>query len=148
MVVVGAALIRGDRLLACRRTAPPELAGRWEFPGGKVEPGENDIAALVRECREELGLPVTVGGRLGPDVALGGGTAVLRVYVCAIADTAEPQPAEHDLVRWLSADELADVPWIEADLGLVRLAADLLRSYATPSAGGVVQNPHHGLCPG
>lgn len=57
IVVVGAALFDdGGRLLAARRSAPPELAGRWELPGGKVEPGERPDAALVRELREELGV--------------------------------------------------------------------------------------------
>ncbi|MET9965659.1 NUDIX domain-containing protein, partial [Streptomyces sp. NPDC006356] len=55
-IVVGAALLAGGRLLAARRSAPEELAGRWELPGGKVEPGEAPEAALVRELREELGV--------------------------------------------------------------------------------------------
>lgn len=56
IVVVGAALLDGGRLLAARRSAPEELAGRWELPGGKVERGEAPEAALVRELREELGI--------------------------------------------------------------------------------------------
>lgn len=55
-VVVAAALQESGRLLAARRSAPPELAGRWELPGGKVEPGEDPKRALVRELREELGI--------------------------------------------------------------------------------------------
>ncbi|MCL2732926.1 MAG: NUDIX domain-containing protein, partial [Actinomycetia bacterium] len=57
-VVVGGAVLDRGRLLAARRTAPPELAGQWELPGGKVEPGERDEDALVRELREELGVTV------------------------------------------------------------------------------------------
>ena len=56
LLVVGAAVVRDGRVLACRRTTPPEAAGRWEFPGGKVEPGESPDAALVRELHEELGV--------------------------------------------------------------------------------------------
>ncbi|MDX6765074.1 NUDIX domain-containing protein, partial [Streptomyces sp. F8] len=55
-VVVGGALCHEGRLLAARRSAPPELAGRWELPGGKTEPGESVPDALVRELREELGV--------------------------------------------------------------------------------------------
>ena len=70
LLVVGAAVVRDGRVLACRRTAPPAAAGRWEFPGGKVEPGESPDAALVRELHEELGVGATVTAwldRLGRD---------------------------------------------------------------------------------
>lgn len=56
VTVVCAAILDGGWLLAARRTGPPALAGGWELPGGKVEPGEEELAALVRECREELGI--------------------------------------------------------------------------------------------
>jgi 8-oxo-dGTP diphosphatase len=55
-VVVAGAVYDQGRLLAARRSAPPELAGRWELPGGKLEPGESGEQALVRELREELGV--------------------------------------------------------------------------------------------
>lgn len=111
--VVGAALVRDGRVLASRRTAPAHLAGLWEFPGGKVEPGESDEDALRRELREELGVEVEVGERLGPELSLGG-TAVLRVYL-AVLVSGEPQELDHDAHRWLAADEVEDVPWIPAD---------------------------------
>jgi hypothetical protein len=50
LIIVGAAILADGRLLACQRSEPPEVAGRWEFPGGKVEPGEDELEALVREC--------------------------------------------------------------------------------------------------
>jgi 8-oxo-dGTP diphosphatase len=117
--VVGAALLRDDppRVLASRRTEPPRLAGLWEFPGGKVEDGESDETALVRELREELGVEATVGDRLGADLPIGE-TAVLRVYLCRIA-SGEPSLVDHDEHRWLTADELDDVPWIPVDQPLV-----------------------------
>lgn len=59
-VVVGAAIVRDGCVLAARRTTPPEAAGRWEFPGGKVEAGESASAALVREIAEELGCTIEV----------------------------------------------------------------------------------------
>ena len=63
-IVVGAAIVHDGRLLAARRSAPADLAGGWELPGGKVEPGESEADALVRECREELGVAVVVGERV------------------------------------------------------------------------------------
>jgi len=115
--VVGGALVRDGRVLASRRTEPPRLAGLWEFPGGKVEPGENDATALARELREELQVEVVVGARLGEDLPIGA-TAVLRVYVCALV-SGEPALVDHDEHRWLGVDELLDVPWIPVDLPLV-----------------------------
>jgi len=125
--VVGAALLRDDpaRVLASRRTGPPRLAGYWEFPGGKVEDGESDEQALVRELREELGCEAEIGGRLGPDLLIGR-TAVLRVYVARLT-AGEPQLVDHDAHRWLTADELDDVPWIPVDAPLLApLRAQLL----------------------
>ena len=112
-VVVGAAIVQGGRVLAARRSAPAALAGGWEFPGGKVEPGESPAAALARECREELGVQIAVGELLGTaDVAPG---IVLHVHVAELI-AGEPQPLQdHDELRWLAADELDDVPWLPAD---------------------------------
>ena len=122
--VVGAALVRDGRVLASRRTEPPRLAGLWEFPGGKVEPGESDEQALVRELREELQVSVQVGERIGPDLLIGE-TAVLRVYLCALV-SGEPALVDHDAHRWLAPHELLDVPWIPVDLPLVEQLRDLL----------------------
>ncbi|MGI8535943.1 MAG: (deoxy)nucleoside triphosphate pyrophosphohydrolase [Mycobacteriales bacterium] len=124
VAVVGAALIRDGRVLASRRTQPPRLAGLWEFPGGKVEPGESDVQALVRELREELLVEVSVGARLGDDLLIGD-TAVLRVYRCRLL-SGEPALVDHDAHRWLAADELADVPWVPVDLPLLEELRTLL----------------------
>jgi len=125
-VVVGAAIIDAGRVLACERTGPPEVAGRWEFPGGKVEPGEGEVAALIRECLEELDVAIEVGGRVGGDVRLGNGRAVLRVYAARLLDGAEPRPLAHADLRWLSADRLDSVPWLPADVPIVPAVRDLL----------------------
>lgn len=114
-VVVAGAILRDGRVLAARRTRPAELAGRWELPGGKAEPGESETAALRRELREELGVDVEVGDRIGPDVELGGRT-VLRCWSARLKDpTAAIVPSEHDDVRWLAADEIGSVDWLDAD---------------------------------
>jgi 8-oxo-dGTP diphosphatase len=118
-VIVGAAIIADGRVLACARAEPPEMAGRWEFPGGKVEPGEDDAAALARECMEELAVRVLVGVRIGADVPLGSGRAVLRVYAARLCDGDQPRLVEHLAMRWLAADELSDVAWLPADAPIV-----------------------------
>ena len=105
--------MRDGRVLAARRSAPPATAGGWEFPGGKVEPGESPSVALIRECREELGVTVRVGELLGSaDIAA---DLMLRVYATAL-EAGEPQPLEdHDELQWLTAAELDDVAWLPAD---------------------------------
>ncbi|WP_019629498.1 NUDIX domain-containing protein [Actinomadura atramentaria] len=122
---MGAAIISGGRLLAAQRAEPPALAGGWEFPGGKVDPGETDEVALVRECREELDVDVVLGHRIGGDwpLVLGG---VLRVWTARLADGAEPRAVEHRELRWLAAGELHDVRWLPGDLPVVELVARYL----------------------
>ena len=125
-VIVGAAIITDGRVLACERSAPPEVAGRWEFPGGKVEPGETDEEALARECVEELGVRVEVGARIGPDVPLAHGRAVLRVFAVRLLDGDQPRALEHTAMRWLAADELDSVRWLPADKPIVAALPPLL----------------------
>jgi len=112
-VVVGAAILEGDRVLAARRTAPVAAAGRWEFPGGKVEPGETPEQALVREIAEELGCTIGVTGWLAGEAPIGE-THLLTVAVAHLV-SGDPVPREHDLVRWLVADDLDSVDWLEPD---------------------------------
>src|SRR5262245_11474698 len=99
-VVVGAAIVEDGRLLAAQRAEPPALMGGWEVPGGKVDPGESDHEALVRECREELGVEIVVGERVGGEWALPNGY-VLRIWLATIA-RGVPHPHEHLALRWLA----------------------------------------------
>ncbi len=110
--VVGAAVVRGGRVLAARRTFPAAAAGRWEFPGGKVEPGETSEAALVRELAEELGVTARVERWLSGAVPIGDAH---ELSVAVVRIDGEPTPHEHDRVRWLGPDELDDVDWLEPD---------------------------------
>jgi 8-oxo-dGTP diphosphatase len=121
---VGAALVREGRVLAARRTAPAAVAGRWEFPGGKVEDGESPEAALVREIAEELGVEIVVRRWLA-GIARIGATHELIVALAEIVD-GEPEPAEHDMVRWLRADDLEDVDWLDPDRPFLRELRTLL----------------------
>ncbi len=118
-VVVAAVIERDGFILAARRTGPPQFAGLWEFPGGKVEPGESDAEALVRECREELGAGIAVGGRIGPQYVTPGGTMVVRTYLAVLDEGAEPRALDsHDELRWVrpSAAETRTLPWLPGDV--------------------------------
>ncbi|MFT4286681.1 (deoxy)nucleoside triphosphate pyrophosphohydrolase [Nocardioides sp.] len=130
-LVVGAAILRAGRVLAARRTVPPELAGGWEFPGGKVETGETPEAALVREVEEELGCAVEVTGWLSVTVPVG--EHVLRVATARLVGGA-PEPTEHDAIRWLSAAELDEVAWLDNDRPFLAELAGLL---GAPRARGI-----------
>lgn len=114
VLVMGAAIIRHGRVLVARRTHPPELAGGWEFPGGKVDPGEDPDTALVREVREELGCEISVTGQLSGESPISAGY-VLRVAMAVLVE-GEPIPHEHDAIRWLGPEELGNVNWLGADL--------------------------------
>jgi 8-oxo-dGTP diphosphatase len=112
-IVVAGALIADGALLVAQRARPPQLAGLWELPGGKVAAGESDAEALVRELREELGVDVSVGARLGEDVPLSA-TMTLRAYLVTQTGGVV-HPLDHRALRWVSADELPDLPWVPAD---------------------------------
>lgn len=125
-VVVAGALIVGANLLVAQRDRPAELAGLWELPGGKVAPGEGEANALVRELDEELGVEVSVGARLGADVALSE-TMTLRAFlVTQTGGTVSPR--DHRALRWVGADELETLDWVPADRAWVSALRAALRS--------------------
>jgi 8-oxo-dGTP diphosphatase len=129
-LVVATAIVdslhRPTRLLAARRSRPAELAGRWEFPGGKAEPGEAPVDAVHREIREELGVTVTLGDEIvGPD---DGGWFITDRHVMrlwfATVDQGDPVPlVEHDALEWLAHDALWTVDWLDGDVPIVETRA-------------------------
>ena len=128
--VVGVAVLHrfhdGPRVLAARRTAPADVAGRWELPGGKCHPDEALGSAAVREVREELACEVRVTGRLEGAVPVKK-RYTLEVVVAELA-SGEPVPLEHDALRWLRPDELGSVRWLPSD---VPFLAELRRRLET-----------------
>ncbi|MET8899401.1 MULTISPECIES: (deoxy)nucleoside triphosphate pyrophosphohydrolase [unclassified Streptomyces] len=135
-IVVGAALVDGGRLLAARRSAPAELAGRWELPGGKVEAGETPEAALVRELREELGVAAEAGERVPGQWPLRS-PFVLHVWTARLLPGSPgPEPLEdHDALRWLTPARVWDVPWLDQDVPAVERALAHLGLGATDARG-------------
>lgn len=124
VVVAGAVYDRG-RLLAARRSAPEELAGRWELPGGKLEPGESPEQALVRELREELGVETEPVERVPGEWPLKPGY-VLRVWTVRLV-SGDPRPLQdHDALRWLGPGERDDVDWLDQDRPAVAAVARLV----------------------
>ncbi len=126
LIVVAGALIESGALLVAQRNRPPELAGLWELPGGKVAPGESDEIALARELDEELGVRVTVGARLGADVALSA-TVCLRAYVVTRTG-GEVRAHDHRALRWVGAGELDELAWVPADRAWLPDLAAALRT--------------------
>jgi 8-oxo-dGTP diphosphatase len=124
--VVAAVVTRGDALLVTRRPDRPGRPGQWEFPGGKVEPGERDEEALAREIREELACAVEVGRVLlrhvhrYPDLEV-----ELVFHACAMAEGAAPSPIGVAEIAWARAGTLARYDFLEADRAVL---ADLERA--------------------
>ena len=122
MIEVVAAMIgRGGRVLLCRRPFDKAQGGKWEFPGGKIEPGETGAQALARECREELDVQLDVGEALADVVQEYPGKCVhLTLYAATIA-AGEPRRLEHSDMRWVDMAWIREYDLCPADARLLQL---------------------------
>lgn len=121
--VVGAVIVHDGLVLCAQRGPGGETGEMWEFPGGKVEPGETPAAALVREIHEELGCLVSVGDLVTTTRHVGTSVVVvLSTYWCRLV-SGTPVPSEHAAIRWLPVDQLDELAWAPADVPAVELVA-------------------------
>ena len=133
--VVAALIVRGGRLLIARRPEGRHMAGRWEFPGGKLEKGESPEDAVEREIREELGLDVRAG-RIYQAIAYSYPEKdVLLLFYAAVVVSGEPRPIEEAEIRWVTVEELDGYAFAPVDEMLVqRLKRDGLGALLTIQA--------------
>ena len=124
-VVAGVIFDRERRLLACERPAGKALAGKWEFPGGKLEPGETADQALIRELEEELDLEVTVLDEMyclsveTPDNK----TLRLHFLRALLKNDSVPQSCENQRFCWVKSSDLASIDWLDTDKEFVEYLA-------------------------
>ena len=121
--VVGAVFHDGERFLACRKKPGKPLEGHWEFPGGKIEPGETPQQALAREIREELNLIAEVGQKVTTttyeyDFA----TIELTTFYCTLVD-GDLRLTDHDDTKWVTSTEATHLTWAPADIPAVEAIA-------------------------
>jgi len=129
VLVTACALIDPDgRVLIAQRPAGKQMGGLWEFPGGKLEPGERPEETLIRELQEELGITVKEPC-LAPFSFASHGYAdfhlLMPLYICRRWEGI-PQAKEHQALKWVRAKELADYPMPPADIPLIPMLRDLL----------------------
>ena len=121
--VVCALIERDDRLLLAQRPAHKHLPLKWEFPGGKVEPGEAPATAIIREIHEELGCEVVISRAL-PGFIHDYQTVVIEMlpFICTLAPgTSAPHPHEHVALAWVKPVELSNYDLAAADLPVIAL---------------------------
>ncbi|PCC43890.1 (deoxy)nucleoside triphosphate pyrophosphohydrolase [Brevibacterium aurantiacum] len=126
--VVGAVVTNDGKILSARRSESMSLPGMWEFPGGKIEPGETPRAALVREMQEELLCTVEIGDEVASTrYEYDFGVVTLTTFYATLID-GKPQLTEHSEIRWIDAADLNSVEWAPADVPAVET---IMAAYST-----------------
>jgi 8-oxo-dGTP diphosphatase len=127
LAVVGGAILRDGLVLCAKRPPGGQIGGMWEFPGGKVEPGETLLETLVRECQEELSVIVQPKLKLAETtMQYPRGPITLTTFLCELADAAAvPQCVEHEALRWLPIPELPQLNWAPLDREAVQALSQL-----------------------
>lgn len=120
--VVAAIIVQESKILACRRASHKAAAGKWEFPGGKVDAGEGPHEALVREIKEELGLDCEAISTYDiSDTPVGSHTIRLETVLCRVPSILELTSTDHDEFKWLTPDDISILDWAEPDVPAVML---------------------------
>lgn len=126
--VVAAVFCSEDKVLACRKAPGKSLAGLWEFPGGKIEPGETAKKALIREISEELSVSAVIGEKITTTIfEYDFATIELTTFFCTITDGALAL-TDHDEARWVTTEEAGQLPWAPADIPAVEKVVKHLES--------------------
>lgn len=122
MIDVCCALIKGQNgsVLVTQRSAEMRLPLKWEFPGGKVEPGETNEECLVREIKEELNVRVKIIGLMPPSIHNNGSQLIRLIPFQCMIEEGEICLTEHAAYLWCSPDELQQLDWADADLPIVQ----------------------------
>lgn len=123
--VMAAVIRRHDRYLVCQRPAHKQHGGLWEFPGGKCEPGESDLAAIARELHEELGVSV-IAAEAPLYVTRESGSAYEIVFV-PVTIEGEPVAHEHDALAWCALATLHTMPLAPSDAAFVSFLGRTIR---------------------
>ena len=123
--VVAAVIVRNGRIFATQR-GYGEWKDWWEFPGGKIEPGESPEEALLREIREELAIDIVIDRPLTTvDYDYPGFHLTMHCYLCHLKDDIQPHLLEHEAARWLGKGELEEVKWLPADVEVIKAFCNL-----------------------
>jgi 8-oxo-dGTP diphosphatase len=123
-IVVAGVLLREGKLLIGQRMANDRHALKWEFPGGKVEPGETPREALARELREELGVEAVVGGEIARyEHSTNGRGPLILLFHKVERFTGEPRSAAFEQIKWESPSALPAYDFLDGDLDFVRRIA-------------------------
>ena len=126
--VVAAVIVRNGKIFATQR-GYGEWKDWWEFPGGKIEPGESPEEALQREIREELAIDITIDRLLTTvDYDYPHFHLTMHCYLCHLKDDIQPHLLEHEAARWLGKDNLEEVKWLPADVEVIKALNEDIRT--------------------